>query len=296
MRVTVFGATGDQGRAQIDRLAAAGHEAVAAVRDPARLPGIASVRADYRDADSIRHAVAGSDRVFLTLPSTSFNDADEVAAAAHTVAEAANAEGVGMIVFNSSMYLGDAPLGFAAQDARFRIRADLFASGVPTVSIQPVIYAGNLRFPWVVDGIVDDGMIRYPHDETLAVSWISQESTADLMIAAMARPELAGRGFNVGGPDAVRGPELAVRLSPIVGRQLRFETLPVAEFARRMAARFGEASLPTPKLIEALERIYHWYNYGVERPFTVDMAPVLAELPAPPETIEQWAARQRWAS
>jgi len=296
MRVTVFGATGDQGRAQIDRLIAAGHDAVAAVRDPTRLPGVASVRADYRDPDSIRRAVAGSDRVFLTLPSTSFNDADEVATAARTVAEAARAEGVGMIVFNTSMYLGEAPLGFAAQDARFRIRGDLFESGVPTVSIQPVIYAGNLRFPWVVAGIVDEGVIRYPHDETLAVSWISQESTADLMIAAMSRPGLAGRGFNVGGPDAIRGPELAARLSPIVGRPLRFKTLPVAEFARRMAARFGEESLPTPKLIDALERIYHWYNHGPETPFTVDMAPVLAELPAAPEPIELWAERQRWDS
>ncbi|NJC32883.1 uncharacterized protein YbjT (DUF2867 family) [Sphingomonas jejuensis] len=294
MRVTVFGATGDQGCAQIDRLVASGHRPVAAVRDPSRLPDVDAVQADYRDHDSIRRAVAGSDRVFLTLPSTSFNDAGMVEAAANAVAEAARAEGTGMILFNTSMYLGDAPLGFAAQDARFRIRQNLFDSGVPTVSIQPVIYAGNLRFPWVVAGIRDEGVIRYPHDETLPVSWISQESTADLMIAAMDRPALAGQAFNVGGPDAICGPELARRLSPVVGRSLRFETLPVATFATRMAARFGAESLPTPTLIDALERIYHWYNHGAEQPFTVDMTPILTLLPAPPEPIERWAARQQW--
>lgn len=297
MKVTVFGASGDQGEAQVRQLLAAGHQPLAASRDPARLdPNWPAIAADYRDHASLRRAVAGADVVFLTLPSTSFQIAEDVLGAAARVAEAARDAGVGMLVFNSSMFIGAAPNGFAAHDARFAIRQHLCASGVPMVSIQPVIYLDNLLRAWAQPDIAHDNMIRYPHDEALEVSWISGNDTAKLMIAAAERPHLAGRTFNVGGVEPLCGPELARRLSSVLGRRIGFETLPMDQFAERMATVFGaSATLDQAVLTAMLELIYTWYNHSPDRPFLVDMAPVLDALPVQLESVEQWAANHAQA-
>ena len=298
MNITIFGASGDQGRAQMRQAIAAGHRPLAAVRDPARVDvNWRAIAADYRDPASLRRAVEGADAVFLTLPSTSFQKADDVKAAADSVARAMRDVGVEMLVFNSSMIIGSAPNGFAAHDARFAIRDILFASGVPTVSIQPVIYLDNLLREWAFRDIVQDAMIRYPHDAALDVCWISQDDTARLMLAAMNRQDLAGRSFTVGGCEAIRGPMLARRLSGAIGQEIGFETLPISQFAGRMAEVFrSSTTLDLGALTASLERIYDWYNHSSERPFFVDMAPVLEVLPVTLETVEQWAARQDWVA
>lgn len=294
LNVTVFGANGDQGEAQMRQLLAAGHRAIAAMRDPSRArPGWTAIQSDYRDPASLSRACEGSDVVYLTLPSTSFQPAEVVAAAADAVAEAAYRAGVGLIVFNTSMNVGSKPRGFAAQDARFAIREKLFAGPVPCIAIQPVIYLDNLLRAWALPDIQRDGVIRYPHNADLEVCWISEDDVAKLMIAASFRPELAGRRFNVGGREAIRGPDLAHRIGQAIGRPLRFETLPIDQFADRMAGVFGGSeALDRDTLIAALSRIYDWYNSSPVRPFYVDMDPILAELPVELESVEQWAQRQ----
>jgi uncharacterized protein YbjT (DUF2867 family) len=72
MRITVFGATGGTGRHVVEQALAAGHEVVAVVRDPARLPvpahdGLTVVTARLDDRDAVRRAVAGADAVIDAL-------------------------------------------------------------------------------------------------------------------------------------------------------------------------------------------------------------------------------------
>jgi uncharacterized protein YbjT (DUF2867 family) len=74
MRVVVFGATGDQGSAQVRALVAAGHQPVAVSRRPRpwSLQGqaVETLAADFADPASLVAACAGADAVFLNLPST----------------------------------------------------------------------------------------------------------------------------------------------------------------------------------------------------------------------------------
>jgi uncharacterized protein YbjT (DUF2867 family) len=115
------------------------------------------------------------------------------------------------------------------------------------------------------------------------------------MCAAAARPHLAGRDFNVGGPEVLRGPDVARILSAVTGREIRFVSQPIDAFAARMHAVFArDASLDAGALTGELTRIYRWYNDAPEKPFRVDMAPVLRELPVALTTFAEWAARQRW--
>ena len=298
MRVVVFGATGDQGSAQVRALARAGHCPIAVSRSP--MPwviggkSIETFAADYADLGGMAQAVQGSDAVFLNLPSTSFQAAQPLIAAAGAIAKAAAASPTTQaLIFNTSLPVPLEKRGFAAQDARHEMRRLVFACGVAAVSIEPVVFLDNLLKGWAWPSIAKHNKLVYAHKETLAVSWICHDDLAALMIAALERPQLAGRSFAVGGPETVQLPLLAHKLSRAWNRPLTWESQSIDVFCQRMRQVFeGKSSLDADRLIGELHRIYTWYNESPERPFQVDMAPVLKELPVRLTPIEEWARQQ----
>lgn len=297
MKTAVFSATGDQGLAQVHALAEAGHAVTAISRRPeaADLPaGVTPCAADYADHASLRRAMEGAEAVLLNLPSTSFQAAEPLIEATRAIAEAAAASPtLKTLVFNTSMPVPDERMDIAAQDARLEMREILLASGAPVIVIQPVVYIDNLLKAWAWPEIDRENLIHYPHEETLEVCWICHADLAKLMVAAAERPHLAGRVFTVGGPEAIRGPDLARRLGAVWNRPLRFQTMPVATCGEVMAAVFkSTASLDSATLAREMTLKYTWYNDPEDRPFHVDMAPVLAELPVELTSLEDWAARQ----
>jgi uncharacterized protein YbjT (DUF2867 family) len=297
MIVTVFSATGDQGAAQVDALLKAGHHPVAVSRNPlaAGFPAGVELRsADYADHGSLVQAMEGADAVLLNLPSTSFHAAGPLIEASEVIAKAAAASAtVKSLVFNTSMPLPDHMMGIAAQDARLEMRNRIFASGAPAVSIQPVVYLDNLLKAWAWPQIAEDGVLNYPHRETLDVTWICHADLAKLMIAAAERPHLAGRVFAVGGPEAIRGPDLARRLGQVWNLPLRFEPMPLDTCGEIMASVFkATATLDLDTLAKEMALKYAWYNDETDRPFLVDMDPVLKDLPVTLTSLEDWAAAQ----
>jgi uncharacterized protein YbjT (DUF2867 family) len=307
----VLGATGDQGLPQVLRLARAGWRVRAAARSVDRVDAalasrpdlaesdrarIVGVPADHADAAALGRALRGVDVVLANYPSSSLHDGGQLTAAAERLAAAAVREGVSLVVLNTSLPLPERPLGFRAQDVRFAQRDALRSAGVPTISIQPVVYMDNLLRGWAYPSIVDRSTFEYPHGEALDVAWLCQDDLAALMCAGAERPHLAGRNFNVGGPEILRGPEVARRLSVAAGRPIGFVSQPVEAFAARMHAVFArDASLDADALTGELARIYRWYNDAPERPFRVEMEPVLRELPVRLTPFADWAARQRWS-
>ena len=298
MRIVVFGATGDQGSAQVRALTRAGHDPVAVSRKPRPWTvdnkSIETFAADYGDLAGLAKAVQGSDAVFLNLPSTSFQAAEPLIAAAVAIARASAASpATQSLIFNTSLPVPSEKRGFAAQDARHEMRRSIFASGIAAVSIEPVVFLDNLLKGWAWPSIQQHNRIVYAHKETLDVSWICHDDLAALMIAALERPQLAGRSFAVGGAQTVRLPELAQILCQAWNRPLTWESQSIDDFCQRMRQVFeGKSSLDADRLIGELHRIYTWYNDSPERPFRVDMAPVLKELPVRLTPIEEWARRQ----
>ena len=82
MRVVVFGATGVQGNAQVVALTRAGHHAVAVSRNPKPITvdgkDVETAPADFTDAEAIKKALSGADRLLVNLPSTSFHPAEPI--------------------------------------------------------------------------------------------------------------------------------------------------------------------------------------------------------------------------
>ena len=295
MRVVVFGASGVQGAAQINALCRAGHDPVAVSRNPKPIEvdgrKIESFAADFSDPEAIQESLKNAEIVFLNLPSTSFQPAEPVIAAARTVGTAAKqTPSTRLILFNTSMPVPDVSKNIEAQYHRRQIQDMLRDMQLPVISIQPVCFLDNLLEGWAWPPIRDHNLIRYCHKPDLDVSWISLDDVAQLMLAAMQHPELAGRNFAVGGPETVRLPELTEKLARAWNRPLKYEFQTVEDFSNKIGqAMKNRAHIDPDVLVDQMYRAYMWYNNN--NGFKVDMQPVLKELPAKLTSIEEWGRR-----
>ncbi|TDZ20515.1 NAD(P)H azoreductase [Colletotrichum orbiculare MAFF 240422] len=301
MRVAVFGATGEQGVAQISALTAANHTPIAVSRRPT-LTGEATVEtrlADFNDLDAVRAAINGVDAVFLNLPS--FQPPEPLIAAARVIGrEATKQPSLKLIVLNTSMPVPEKSANIETQEDRREIRRVLREetelSGVSVVSIQPVVYLDNLLSGWMLHRLRDEGRIVYCHKPDLEVSWISHDDLVALMVAALTRDpkDLDGRDIPVGGPETVRLSQLAEQLSTAWGREVGYESQSVKDFATEFSERIGDAMAGLEKegVVDEMRRAYAWYNNAEEKPFRVDMGPVLEVLPAKLTSIEAWGRRK----
>jgi len=297
MRVVVFGASGIQGSHQIPVLARAGHHSVAVSRNPQPLTidskQIETFAADFSDSHAISKVLENADAIFLNLPSTSFNPSAPIIAAADQIGRLAAAANVKLIVFNTSMPVPLEKQNITAQDDRREMRRLLRESGVPVISIQPVVYIDNLLEGWPLPPIRDRQTLVYCHKPSLRVSWICHHDVAQLMVAALSRPDLAGRDIPVGGPETVRLEELAGKLSRAWGRELSYECQSVADFCEKIGETMGKRGLDRERIVGQMFKAYTYYNEAEDEPFRVDMGPVLEELPVKLTTIEEWAGRRK---
>ncbi len=295
MRVIVFGASGVQGRHQVHVLAQAGHSVVAVSRSPK--PAVVDEKpvetfaADFTDHDAIARVLQGADRVFLNLPSTSFNQSEPIIAAAKHIGEAAKNAKVPLILFNTSMPVPRKSHNITAQDDRREMRR-LLRESVPVISIEPVVYLDNLLEGWALPPIRDRNTVVYCHKPDLRVSWICHHDVAQIMMAAMDYPELAGRDIPVGGPETVVLSQLTEKLSKAWGRQLSYENQTVADFCEKIGKAMQGRGLETDTIVSQMFKAYTYYNEAEDEPFNVDMKSVADELGVKLTPIEEWAKRR----
>jgi len=294
MRVVVFGASGVQGAAQVPVLARAGHDVVAVSRNPKKdlkVDGkqIETFAADFNDTTKLPILLKGADCIFLNLPSTSFHQAEPILSACKEIGDAAKKAGVPLIVFNTSMPVPVEVQNIKAQDDRREMRRILRESGVPVISIEPVCYLDNLLEGWALPPIRDHKTVVYCHKPDLQVCWIAHHDVAQLMMAAMTRPHLAGRNIPVGGPDALLLSQLTERLSKAWGVPLKYENQTVSDFCDKISKAMQGRGLDTERIVSQMFKAYTYYSEDPSHPFIIDMEPVLKELPCKLTPAEEWA-------
>lgn len=296
--VTVFGASGRQGMAQVRQLVKAGRKVRAISRraDPfygQRFENTEVVAADLDDAPSLARAVAGADAVFFTRPLIQTSDP---IARIRRVAEAAKAAGVKRIVFNPSLWVPDEPIGQPTYDIAVKMENAFAESGVPLTVFRAVLFMDNLLTNWARPFIVNEGRYVYPHRKDLAAHWISLDDVAKFMIASLGRADLEGARLTIGGPEALTPPDVAQILTETLGRPVRYDPCTPEEFSGDLVKAFGDAfpaAMREPTEARIAE-FYHFNNDPAFNPFAVDMAPVLKRIPIAMETMRDWAARQQW--
>ena len=289
--ILVYGAAGAQGSAIVSAaLAASAH--IRILLRPGR-PNpygdrVDVVRGDLADRASLDRASLGVDKVVLTLPL--IYDRNVLARFGRNAIDAARAADVRLLVLNTSGPLASTHGGSAFLDAIIDTRAYLRSSGIPAITVGPTLYCGNLAAPWSAPMIVNDGIAAYPLPADFPVSWISWEDLAAYVVAALKRPELAGREFQVGGPEMLTGTELAVALSDAVGRRVNYVPVPLPDFAAELAHSFGQETA------NEIASHYAWVQRQPASPLAVDIASALAALPIAPTRFTDWAKAQDWAA
>ncbi|HEX5859112.1 MAG TPA: NmrA family NAD(P)-binding protein [Microbacterium sp.] len=287
-KVLVYGATGAQGSPVVEQLLDAGRPVRALTRDAERAQhwaakGAEVVVADLGQPETLKAANEGVDSVVLQLP-LQYDFALHEAYGRNAV-DAARAAGVELLVFNTSAHV------FPDADVHiYRVRQEvvdyLEASGVASIVLRPTFYMEILLGPWIRPGIVDNGVVAFPLPADFPMSWVSAGEMAAYSVAALDRPDLAGRTFDIGGPEGLTGDEIARRFADLLQHSVSYLSIPPDDYERALAPVFG----PTVAS-EVASQVRYIIGSGDG---SVDMKGTAAEFDVQPVTLQQWIRTHDW--
>jgi uncharacterized protein YbjT (DUF2867 family) len=293
--VAVFSASARPGLAQVRQLQRAGYPVRAITRQTRLHPAfdrVEVVSADLNDPPSLSRACHGADVVFFTSPS--FAEVSKAVDHIRSVGEAARAAGVRRLVYNTTSWHPDEPIGVPSMDHRFEMTSALRSTGVPLTVVRPSLFMDNLLTKWVKPYVVGNGEFSYPHHPDLEVSWICLDDVARLMIEVIERDELLGETLDVGGPEVLRPGDVAEILTEVVGRPVVYRQITPRQFGERMYEIFESVTdLDRETYVSNLEKHYAFKN--ATNPFYVPMDEVLLRIPIELTPMRRWVRQQNWS-
>jgi uncharacterized protein YbjT (DUF2867 family) len=172
----------------------------------------------------------------------------------------------------------------------------LMQAGVPTTTFRPVIFMDNLLTDWARRDILENNIYTYPHYPDLEANWICLDDVAKFMIAAIDRDDLIGRRIVIGGEEAFVPQRVADMLSGRFGKKIEYRQLPLKDFAKRLFDIFysNTEGANENDFIESMSDFYRFTNETHYKPFKVDMAPVLKEIPIKLKPFSEWMNEIDW--
>ncbi|MEU4598917.1 NmrA family NAD(P)-binding protein [Nocardia sp. NPDC023988] len=229
MTVAVAGASGQLGRLVVEALVAAGERPVAIVRDPAKVADLdVEVRqASYDDAAALDAALIGVDRLLLI----SGNEFGARVAQHTTVIRAAERAGVELLAYTSIPRAEVNPMILAAEHRG--TEEVLAGASVPTVLLRNSWYWEN--YSQAAALAAQTGVLRGAMDEG-RVSGAARVDYAEAAARVLTGDGHAGRVYELGGDEALSGPDLAAAIGAATGATVRYENLPTSEYAATLHA------------------------------------------------------------
>jgi uncharacterized protein YbjT (DUF2867 family) len=229
--VLVTGATGQQGGAVSRALLGRGHRVRALTRhpdgDPARtLAGLGAEPAhgDFDDAESLRQAFKDVDAAFVMSTHFETDPATE-ARQGIAVVEAAREAGVGHVVYSSVASAVD-DTGIPHFDSKAAVEAHLAGLGVPHTVLAPAGFLENLTAPWTLPGL-REGRYAFALPAERSLQQVAVADIGSFAALVLDRPErFDGDRIELASTDAT-GPEVAEVLTRQLGREVRYEEIPM---------------------------------------------------------------------
>ncbi len=216
-RVLVTGALGNVGREVVLACAGRGLLVRAADRSASKLlekfPECEGVRFDFVDRATWPEALAGADYVFLLRPPP-LGDMD---ATLNPFVTAAYAAGVRHIVF----------LSVAGADRmkwvpHRKVELHLQSQGADWTVLRPGFFAQNLGDAYRRD-IVEDNRVYVPAGQG-RIAFLDVLDAGEVAAKIFANPEpFRGKALTLTGPEAITFDQVAILLSSVLGRRIRYE-------------------------------------------------------------------------
>ncbi|NKQ26917.1 SDR family oxidoreductase [Streptomyces galbus] len=257
MPIVVTGATGQLGRLTVEALLRRGTPAadiIATGRDIAGIKdladrGITVRRADFADTDGLAEAFAGADRLLLISASVPVG---ERVANHRRVIDAAASAGVSLVAYTSTTHADTATtvIGATHRETEEYLRG----SGIPSVLLRNGWYLEN--YTSQLPQILQNGAVAGAAGEG-RISAASRADYAEAAAVVLTAEGHTGAVYELGGDESFPLAELAAAISAAAGKQVTYADLPVADFARVLAA----AGLPA-ELAEVLADADRGMNRG----------------------------------
>ncbi|MCO4786079.1 MAG: SDR family oxidoreductase [Marinomonas atlantica] len=237
--ILVTGATGQLGKLVITGLLARGIAAdgiVAAVRSPDKADDLAQLgvilrKADYTDPASLKAAMVGVKRVVLV----SSSEVGQRAPQHQNVIDAAKEAAIELLAYTSILHAEASPLALAEEHRA--TEAALKASGIPHAV---------LRNGWYSENYTASAAMALEHGAVLGSAGEGQYATAtradyaDAAAIVITSEDQVGKMYELAGDEAFTLSEYAAHLTAISGKEVVYQNLPEAEYAKVLV----DAGLP----------------------------------------------------
>jgi uncharacterized protein YbjT (DUF2867 family) len=221
MTILVTGATGNIGSQVIQHLVDRGADVRALVRDPSKAnfpAGVAAVKGDFLDVDSLRTAFEGVSTLFLLNAVVS--DEFTQALIALNVARAA---GIERIVYLSVIH-PDVYVNVPHFAGKFGVERMIEQMGMHATILRPAYFIQNDLM--IKEAITGHGVYPMPvGDKGLAmidVRDIAEITALELLRREQAAQPLPLNRINLVGPDTLAGRDIAAIWSDVLARQINY--------------------------------------------------------------------------
>jgi uncharacterized protein YbjT (DUF2867 family) len=283
--VLVTGATGKQGGAVARHLLDAGRRVRALTRDPQRARRLADrgaevVAGDMTDPASLARALESAAGVYaMSTPFEQGTDAE--VEQGRSLADAASAAGVRRFVVSSVIGAKD-DTGIPHIESKGRIEDHIRSLDFDWTFLRPVFFMENFLAPWIWPFIRDGTLALAMLPET-KLQLVAVDDIGAYGAAAFDRPdETIGQAIPIAS-DERTGAEIAEAWSRKLGREVRFQPLPLEGLEDIFAPSFGL------EFGRDLAMMWRWFNSGSFP--RVDIPAHAARWRIPPTSLAAWLDR-----
>jgi len=191
--------------------------------------GAEVVLGDFLDFDAIRAALQGVQRAYFCYPIS-----PGIVQASAQFAQAAKEAGVEVIVNMSQKSARSDAKSVAARQHWLSERVFDW-SGVPSVHVRPGFFAEWLLY---LAPLIRQGRMVGPFGTTGRHAPVAAEDQARLIVAILLDPAPhVGETYPLFGPVELTHPEIAAVIGRVIGKQVRYEQVPIEKFAELLGSR-----------------------------------------------------------
>ena len=243
--ILVTGATGNVGAALVKRLSESGEPVRAFVRSRRQSQSIASpaielVEGDFTKTETFVPALAGVDRLFLLIPSSS-----EVEEQQRNFVDAAKRSQIKHIVKLSQLG-ADENASRRFQRYHGAVEKYILKSGVPYTFLRPNLFMqGLFNFSATIS---TQGVFYAPAGDA-KVSVVDVRDIASVAAKVLTEPKHESKTYDITGPEALTHADMADQLSKAVGKAIKYIDIPSADMRKALLG-FGMPAWQAAGLVE----------------------------------------------